>query len=232
MYLTSGLSTWAWTWGRPPLISLILVCVNTNSWLQLVKRKLPLINWHSLKKHVLGKELRPGPSFYYFNNRSHRQNLRSTPGQAEFIAKHFFKNFKPLVSVIQKPRIIWIHRLGSETGWISDSLRRTAIHCRKFKAEFQSIGRTRRSVDWMKLHEEKLRFRDFNPRNNHPELLRDCDSLRGIFKSFTWGCMHRGVFIKKTWLYAFSYAQLRISLVFCCSHPWFSSSLVFSLTAE
>ena len=38
--------------------------------------------------------------------------------------------------------------------------------------------------------------------------------------------MHRRVFIKKTWLSAFSYAQSRISLVFCCSlgflAPWFS----------
>jgi hypothetical protein len=43
--------------------------------------------------------------------------------------------------------------------------------------------------------------------------------------------MHRRVFIKKTWLSAFSYAQSRISLVFCRSLgflvPWFSS-----LTAE
>ncbi len=40
------------------------------------------------------------------------------------------------------------------------------------------------------------------------------------------GCMHRWVFIKKTWLSAFSYAQSCISLVFCCSLgflvPWFS----------
>ncbi len=39
-------------------------------------------------------------------------------------------------------------------------------------------------------------------------------------------CMHRRVFIKKTWLYAFSYAQSHISLVFCGSLgflvPWFS----------
>jgi hypothetical protein len=38
--------------------------------------------------------------------------------------------------------------------------------------------------------------------------------------------MHRRVFIKKTWLSAFSYAQSHISLVFCCSLgfqvPWFS----------
>jgi hypothetical protein len=40
------------------------------------------------------------------------------------------------------------------------------------------------------------------------------------------GCMHRRVFIKKTWLSAFSYAQSHILLVFCCSLgflvPWFS----------
>jgi hypothetical protein len=39
--------------------------------------------------------------------------------------------------------------------------------------------------------------------------------------------MHRRFFIKKTWLSAFSYAQSRISLVFCRSLaflvPWFSS---------
>jgi hypothetical protein len=39
--------------------------------------------------------------------------------------------------------------------------------------------------------------------------------------------MHRRLITKKTWLSAFSYAQLRISLVFCCSLgflvPWFSS---------
>ncbi len=44
--------------------------------------------------------------------------------------------------------------------------------------------------------------------------------------SLLWGCMHRRVFIKKTWLSAFSYAQSRILLVFCCSLgflvPWFS----------
>jgi hypothetical protein len=38
--------------------------------------------------------------------------------------------------------------------------------------------------------------------------------------------MHRRVFIKKTWLSVFSYAQSHISLVFCCSLgflvPWFS----------
>jgi hypothetical protein len=43
--------------------------------------------------------------------------------------------------------------------------------------------------------------------------------------------MHRRVFIKKTWLSAFSYAQSRISMVFCRSLgflvPWSSS-----LTAE
>jgi hypothetical protein len=43
--------------------------------------------------------------------------------------------------------------------------------------------------------------------------------------------MHRRVFIKNTWLSAFSYAQSHISLVFCRSLgflvPWFSS-----LTAE
>jgi hypothetical protein len=41
------------------------------------------------------------------------------------------------------------------------------------------------------------------------------------------GCMHRRFIIKKTWLSAFSYAQSRISLVFCRSLgfliPWFSS---------
>jgi hypothetical protein len=39
--------------------------------------------------------------------------------------------------------------------------------------------------------------------------------------------MHRRLIIKKTWLSAFSYAQSRSSLVFCCSLgflvPWFSS---------
>jgi hypothetical protein len=39
--------------------------------------------------------------------------------------------------------------------------------------------------------------------------------------------MQRRVFIKKTWLSAFSYAQSRISLVFCHSLgflvPWYSS---------
>jgi hypothetical protein len=43
--------------------------------------------------------------------------------------------------------------------------------------------------------------------------------------------MHRKFIIKNTWLSAFSYAQSRISLVFCRSLgflvPWFSS-----LTAE
>jgi hypothetical protein len=43
----------------------------------------------------------------------------------------------------------------------------------------------------------------------------------------TRGCMHRQVFIKKTWLSAFSYAQSHISLVFCRSLgflvPWSSS---------
>ncbi len=39
--------------------------------------------------------------------------------------------------------------------------------------------------------------------------------------------MHRRLIIKKTWLSALSYAQSRISLVFCCSLgflvPWLSS---------
>ena len=39
--------------------------------------------------------------------------------------------------------------------------------------------------------------------------------------------MHRRFIIKKTWLFAFSYAQPRISLVICHSLgflvPWFSS---------
>jgi hypothetical protein len=54
-------------------------------------------------------------------------------------------------------------------------------------------------------------------------------SRKGIIQnSYSRGCMHRRVFIKKTWLSAFSYAQSRISLVFCCSLgflvPWFSPS--------
>ncbi len=50
----------------------------------------------------------------------------------------------------------------------------------------------------------------------------------------TRGFMHRQVFIKKTWLSAFCYAQSRISLVFCLSLgflvPW-SSSLTAELDA-
>jgi hypothetical protein len=45
------------------------------------------------------------------------------------------------------------------------------------------------------------------------------------------GCMHRRVFIKKTWLSAFSYAQICISLVFCLSLG-FLVPLSSSLTAE
>ncbi len=41
------------------------------------------------------------------------------------------------------------------------------------------------------------------------------------------GCMHRRLIIEKTWLSAISYAQSRISLVFCRSLgflvPWLSS---------
>ncbi len=59
---------------------------------------------------------------------------------------------------------------------------------------------------------------------------RNCSTtLRGfkfLLLNFSRGCMHGRVFIKKTWLSAFSYAQSRISLVFCCSLgflvPWFS----------
>jgi hypothetical protein len=50
------------------------------------------------------------------------------------------------------------------------------------------------------------------------------------------GCMHRRVFIKKTWLSAFSYAQSRISLVFCRSLgflvPWSSSLTAVSDLAD
>ncbi len=56
-------------------------------------------------------------------------------------------------------------------------------------------------------------------------------TLCTVISKKTRGCMHRRVFIKKTWLSAFSYAQSRISLVFCRSLGflvlWFSS-----LTAE
>ncbi len=48
--------------------------------------------------------------------------------------------------------------------------------------------------------------------------------------------MHRRVFIKKTWLSAFSYAQSRISLVFCRSLgflvPWSSSLTAVSDLAD
>jgi hypothetical protein len=48
--------------------------------------------------------------------------------------------------------------------------------------------------------------------------------------------MHRRVFIKKTWLSAFSYAQSRISLVFCSSLgflvPWSSSLTAVSDLAD
>jgi hypothetical protein len=43
-------------------------------------------------------------------------------------------------------------------------------------------------------------------------------------------CMHRRLIIKKTWLSALSYAQSRISMVFCRSLsflvPWFSFLLI------
>ncbi len=57
------------------------------------------------------------------------------------------------------------------------------------------------------------------------------DHKKSANSSLPRGCMHRRVFIKKTWLSAFSHAQSRISLVFCLSLgflvPWSSS-----LTAE
>jgi hypothetical protein len=55
-------------------------------------------------------------------------------------------------------------------------------------------------------------------------------------KPEAWGCMHRRVYIKKTWLSAFSYAQSCISLVFCRSLgflvPWSSSLTAVSDLAD
>ncbi len=56
---------------------------NTDHWLQLVRRKLPLTHWFSLEIHVIGAERRAQDS--------HGYNLTSTPGQAEPIAQHCFK---------------------------------------------------------------------------------------------------------------------------------------------
>ncbi len=68
---------------------------------------------------------------------------------------------------------------------------------------------------------------------SHCNFFRSADFLVDFFAVsdaivLSCGCMHRRVFIKKTWLSAFSYAQSRISLVFCCFLgflvPWFSPS--------
>ncbi len=57
--------------------------------------------------------------------------------------------------------------------------------------------------------------------------LHRCPLFSSITIAVTWGCMHRRVFIKKTWFSDFSYAQSHISLVFCRSLgflvPWCSS---------
>ncbi len=65
-------------------------------------------------------------------------------------------------------------------------------------------------------------------RLNNKNLWRLCPfKVKWHWRSELRRCMHRRVFIKKTWLSAFSYAQSCISLVFCSSIgflvPWSSS---------
>ncbi len=93
MYLTWGHSTWALASGGHPLfkVSFSSMYRNTDHWLL----KLPPTHWLSLGKDTRQRpreELRWGPPVQYLNNRSHGQNLRSIPCQAEHIAQYFFKS--------------------------------------------------------------------------------------------------------------------------------------------
>ncbi len=68
---------------------------NAGPWVLLVRRKLPFPQCFSLKIRTRNRvwEMSSGQN-HVFNiwNRSHRQNLRSTLGQAEPIAQYLFKD--------------------------------------------------------------------------------------------------------------------------------------------
>ncbi len=92
MYLTWGPLPWAL--GLPPLFSLIILYKSQNISLAAIGQK--KASSHSLvTTRDTGTEntveLRWDPPGQYLNNRSHGQNLRSTPGQAENIAQYFCK---------------------------------------------------------------------------------------------------------------------------------------------
>jgi hypothetical protein len=80
---------------RLPLYSVSFTSMHriTDHWLLLARRKLPLTYLFSFEIRVIGRERRPHarPTCEYLNNRSHGQNLRSTPGKAEPIAQYLFK---------------------------------------------------------------------------------------------------------------------------------------------
>ncbi len=78
---------------------------NTDSWQLIVRGKLPLTHWFSLDKGQR-EELMLALSVHNLNNMSHGQNIRPTPGQAEPIAQHFFKNS---TTANEKPEVLWGH---------------------------------------------------------------------------------------------------------------------------
>ncbi len=95
--------------GMPSLFSLILLYVSQH-------RSLIATSSHSLvftrDARNKDRELRSEKSVLYLNNRSHTQNLRATPGQAEHIAKVFYKIWPMYTFLHQKrPR----HGRGAQT---------------------------------------------------------------------------------------------------------------------
>ncbi len=100
MYLTCGLSTWALGSGLrfPPSFQSHSPLSQHRSltacyWSE---ESFPLTQWFSLEIHVMGKreELRSNPPVQYLNNRSHRWNLSSTPGQGDLCSQMSQKDWR------------------------------------------------------------------------------------------------------------------------------------------
>ncbi len=70
--------------GRPPLCSLILVCLSQHRWLNAIRQE-------KAPSHSLAITIEIPKSVQYFQNMSHGQNLSSTAGEPEFFAQYFFE---------------------------------------------------------------------------------------------------------------------------------------------
>jgi hypothetical protein len=129
MYLTWGLSTWALASGAPsPHIqshSPLYVSKN-RSLTATAQNKASAHSLVFIETHISGTERRAlfrTTSVQYFNNRSHGQNTRSTPGHVEPIEQYFF-----IISTIDQSFQIEATRAGHRTR--IGLVKKTKLFCR------------------------------------------------------------------------------------------------------